>query len=269
MMFKKRLWASAICISSVVALMGLVGCTVAIPSSTVTISTTTADYSGPDNMGQWPVFYDITAGSESYLWFTESNVNEIFRISPKTGNITDIPTPGIASIDITSGPDGNLWFTEWGGNKIGEISPKTGIITAYDIPIGDSSPNGITTGPDGNIWFTEGHQLLAEGDVDSIGKITPKTGNVTEYNIPTTEAEPTGITVGPDGNLWFTEGLGNKIGKISPATGNITEYSLPTADSSPQDISHGFLDILMEATKEAIFELVQEQLNTKLDKPKT
>ena len=120
----------------------------------------------------------------------------------------------------------------------------------------------ITAGLDGNLWFTE-------ADENKICKISPSTGEITEYHIPTADARPWGITVGPDGNLWFTETDGNNIGKISLKTGVITEYTLPTADSSPQDISHGFLDILMEATKEAIFELVQEQLNTKLDKPKT
>ena len=35
------------------------------------------------------------------------------------------------------------------------------------------------------------------------------------------------------------------------------------------EFSHKFLEILTEATKEAISELIQEQINAKLDKPKT
>jgi streptogramin lyase len=132
MMFNKKLWASILCVYCVLVLIQLMGCTTITPTNTLATSTTTANYSGPGNLGQKPVFYAITAGPASYLWFTESNANEILRIFPKTGSITYIPTPGVASIDIISGSNSDLWFTEYGG--IGEISSQTGTITGNDIP---------------------------------------------------------------------------------------------------------------------------------------
>jgi sugar lactone lactonase YvrE len=65
----------------------------------------------------------ITAGPDGNLWFTESAVNKIGRISPR-GTITEFPVPttGSGPDGITAGPNGNLWFTEYDGNKIGRIT---------------------------------------------------------------------------------------------------------------------------------------------------
>ena len=151
--------------------------------------------------------WDITAGPDGNLWFTEYAGNNIGRITT-AGDITEflIPTVGSQPHGITAGPDGNIWFTENFGNNIGRITPA-GVITEF--PVG-SAPWGITAGPDGNIWFTENFG-------NNIGRITPA-GVITEFPIPTAGSWPWGITAGPDGNLWFTEQYGDNIGRLNMAT---------------------------------------------------
>ena len=105
----------------------------------------------------------ITAGPDGNLWFTETFINKIGRITP-SGAVTEFPLPASPSapsapVAITAGPDGNLWFTEGFGNKIGRITPS-GTITEFPLPASHSAFDaklgaGITTGPDGNLWFTE------------------------------------------------------------------------------------------------------------------
>src|SRR5207244_3643912 len=99
--------------------------------------------------------YQITAGPDGNLWFTEIVGNNIGRIIP-TATISEfaIPTAGSKPQKIALGPDGNLWFTEIGSNKIGRISPS-GSISKFSIPTAKSWPFGIALGPDGNLWFTE------------------------------------------------------------------------------------------------------------------
>jgi streptogramin lyase len=96
----------------------------------------------------------ITSDPDGNLWFTENLVNEIGKISPKTGSITEyvVPTNNAYPIDITRRPNGNLWFTEQLGKKIGEISPSTGIITEYNFPDNVADPIGIVAAPDSNLW---------------------------------------------------------------------------------------------------------------------
>ena len=157
----------------------------------------------------------IAAGPDGNLWFTESNINRIGRIT-QDGIVIEFGT-GITSSPsgIAAGPDGNLWFTEF-HDRIGRITPS-GVVTEFSVGISEGAiPGGIATGPDGNLWFTE-------YGGSRIGRITPL-GVVTEFStgIPAFSF-PDGITAGPDGNLWFTDGR-SRIGRITPL-GVVTEYA--------------------------------------------
>jgi len=104
----------------------------------------------------------ITTGPDGNLWFTETNANQIGRITP-SGTITEfpIPAPFTNLAAITSGPDGNLWFTNWFpfGIPIGSgLGPEVGRITTAGLVSETAGPAGvgITAGPDGNLWIAGG-----------------------------------------------------------------------------------------------------------------
>lgn len=80
--------------------------------------------------GAWP--YSITPGPDGNLWFSESNANQIAKITP-SGVITEYTIPTLNSMPrgIATGPDSNIWFTEYAGNKIGRIT--TGIVTTPTV----------------------------------------------------------------------------------------------------------------------------------------
>jgi streptogramin lyase len=203
-------------------------------SQSCTLAGTIADYP-LQTPNSWP--FDITAGPDGNLWFTESNGNSIGEITP-TGTIAEHPLPHLGSkpIGITTGPDGNLWFTEHDGNRIGRITPQ-GAIAEFPLPTPGSGPGYITVGPSGtaastsSLWFTE-------EDGNRIGRISP-TGTIKEFPpLPSPGSAPLGITLGADGNLWFTEFLGTRIGHITP-TGTISEDTLPAPGGLPRDITQG------------------------------
>jgi streptogramin lyase len=175
--------------------------------------------------------FGISVGADGNLWFTQSQANQIGRITPLGAFLDEIPllNAGSGIGDITVGPEGNLWFVEYIGNRIGRITPG-GIITEFAIPTPNSGPLGIAAARDGDLWFTE----LFE---NKIGKITPE-GAFTEVQIPTSKSLPERIVEGPDGNLWFVEFGANQIGRITPS-GNITEFALPSPNSSPLGITVG------------------------------
>jgi virginiamycin B lyase len=152
----------------------------------------------------------ITTGPDGALWFAESAVGKIARITTSgTINEYDLPSGG-RPITITAGPDGALWFA---GTCIGRITTG-GVVTDYPV----CGTYGIATGPDGALWFTE--------DSDNkVGRITTS-GIVTEYVVPTANSDPSDIVAGPDGAMWFVENFGNKIGRIT-MQGDITEFAVP------------------------------------------
>jgi len=54
------------------------------------------------------------------IWFTETNVNQIAKINPKSGKIVEVPLPTGDSgpFGIATGPDNALWFVESKANKV-------------------------------------------------------------------------------------------------------------------------------------------------------
>lgn len=209
----------------------------------------------------------ITAGPDGNVWFTESDVNKIGRVTT-SGVFTEFTVPFSLPNGIVAGPDGNLWVTDE-ASKIDRITPS-GAVTRYQVPTINGYPSGITVGPDGALWFTEyiGNKIgrvttagiVTEYPIPTVGSgptgITAAGGSlwftefgsskigqmstagvvVAEYYVPTPFAQPDGITAGPDGAVWFTEFYGNKIGRITTA-GVITEYPVPTVNGGPVGIT--------------------------------
>jgi virginiamycin B lyase len=159
--------------------------------------------------------FDITAGPDGNIWFTESGPpDRIGRLSP-SGALDEFTVSGDGVDEITAGPDGNLWFTVVWSSAIGKITPE-GAITLFPIPTPNAQPTGIATGSDGNIWFSEWGKRR-------IGRMTPQ-GGLTEFPLPSKVAQPSYMTLGPDGNVWY--GAFQRIGRITP-TGEVEEFRNP------------------------------------------
>src|SRR5438445_9203361 len=80
--------------------------------------------------------YEIAAGADGSVWFTESRAGKIGRVlsssAPGGSGFTvreyPIPTPAAAPHGIALGPDGAIWFTEFGAGKIGRIASSGEIV---------------------------------------------------------------------------------------------------------------------------------------------
>jgi virginiamycin B lyase len=172
------------------------------------------------------------------LWFTETNANQIGRVT-MNGTFIEYPIPTPASGPTGIAYDGNstFWFTERDGNKIASIT-TAGVITEYPIPTASSQPNSIAAnGSFGGVWFTE-------QSGNKIGFLA-SSGAITEYSIPTPNSVPVGalLTNGIlSTSVTFAEYAANNIAVITqeenPILGpapppSFTEYPLPTANSAP------------------------------------
>jgi virginiamycin B lyase len=169
----------------------------------------------------------IVTGSDNNLWFAETNVAKIGKLTP-TG-ILEYPIPSGADPGmITAGPDGALWFTEPDVNRIGRIT-TSGVITEYPIPTADSQPSDIIAGSNLDLWFTEQNG-------NRIGRISEDGNTITEVRLPTGNSQPTSLTLASDGSVWFTESNANKYGRIT-TNSTVTEFTLPITNSQPTAIT--------------------------------
>jgi virginiamycin B lyase len=141
--------------------------------------------------------YDIHAGPDGRLWFTEGGAIGAITTS---GTITEYPISG-SSQSLTAGSDGNLWFTEPNANKIGRIT-TAGVSNTYAVPTMLATPWQIAAGKDGAVWFTE-------NGGGQIGRAAPD-GTVTEYAVADLSGE-SAILAGSDGNLWVTSYAGKML----------------------------------------------------------
>jgi streptogramin lyase len=193
----------------------------------------------------------ILVGPDKNIWFLDIGSNEIGRVIPSSGTITEF---GMASgmhagaqlNAMEVGPDGNIWFTDQGSTKaIGRLlisAPDTSPTKIHEFT--DPSlqfPTELTAGPDGNVWFTDS---LAP----AIGRITPG-GVLTLFGTTNglrANAIPDGLTVGGDGNIWFidTQSVGTRmVGKLTVSAPDgsatkITEIGL-TLNGAEDDITLG------------------------------
>ena len=155
--------------------------------------------------------FQITAGPDRALWFTEGNGNKIGRITT-TGEVEEFRVPTPASCSPGESPPartGALWVHRARGQQDRGGPPHPADSTEFTIPTPAATPGESTAGPDGALWFTETNG-------NKIGRITTS-GRFTEFTIPTPNSNPVGITAGPDGALWFAESDGNNIGRITTA----------------------------------------------------
>jgi uncharacterized protein (TIGR03437 family) len=140
--------------------------------------------------------FQIVAGPDGNLWFTESRESKIGRITP-SGLVTEYPLldPLSGAQWITAGPDGNVWFivTFPGNYRIARITPN-GAISEFALP--SPNPYSLISGQDA-LWY-----LIAG---QKIGKVTTS-GMVSEFTLPVPFGNTiTEITTDAEGNLRFVQ----------------------------------------------------------------
>ena len=100
--------------------------------------------------------------------------------------------------------------------------------TWFDLPTGDSLPQGIAAGPDGMNW-------VASRGAAEIARVAPG-GSMSPIDLEF-GVDPYDIVRGPDGAMWFTEHNGNRIGRLT-VDGELSEFYLRDL-STPTGITVG------------------------------
>jgi virginiamycin B lyase len=128
--------------------------------------------------------FDIAAGPDGSMWFTEFRAAKIGRIN-SSGKVTEpkVPTSNGEPYQITAGPDRSVWFTEYNSTSIGRVT-LSGQVTQIKLPRPSYGGAGITSG--------------------LIGRITSR-GSISELALPTPGSNPSGIAKVPAGTICVTE----------------------------------------------------------------
>jgi virginiamycin B lyase len=100
----------------------------------------------------------IVTGPDGNLWFTEDASDQVGRLNPTTGQLTEFRIDiGCFPQDIASGA-GALWFTCYFLDEVGRVTTN-GQVTAFPVPNHlhgyPDTLEGIAAGAANDMWFTE------------------------------------------------------------------------------------------------------------------
>jgi virginiamycin B lyase len=156
----------------------------------------------------------------------------IGKLNPKTGALTEYPTPEHGDPHtLIFDKDGILWFTMQNLNRIGRLDPKTGDMKLLTPPTAGSRPYGMALNSTGTIFFVE-------FGTNQVGSIDPKTMEFHEYKLPDAAARPRRIAITSDDTVWYSDYARGYLGHLDPATGKVTEWQSPSGPKSePYGIS--------------------------------
>jgi streptogramin lyase len=189
--------------------------------------------------------HDVIVDKAGYAWYTNFGEQNVGRLDPKTGKVTEYPLPDLkpgwpqGSLGLHADQDGNLWIGMMYQGAIGRIDWKTGQVTPYSLPpemnkamaqVNMVRPESATV--DHKVWaqnngFAAVHRLdLATGAIETIAPFKDAAAGE-NHNI---------YDVVPDSqnNLYFTDFAQQQIGRVDAKSLAVTFYQLPTAKSAPR-----------------------------------
>jgi virginiamycin B lyase len=165
----------------------------------------------------------VIVGPDGAAWVTDSGLNAIVRVDPKTDKVSAYPLPIKQNANLntaTFDQTGTLWFTGQNG-YYGRLDPKTGKVEVFDAPRG-RGPYGICTAPDGGVWYSS----LAGSH---IARIDTKTGQATVVEPPTRGQGARRVWTDSKSRVWVSEWNAGQVAVYDPKTNQWREWKLPGA----------------------------------------
>jgi streptogramin lyase len=189
--------------------------------------------------------HDVIVGKDGIVWFSSFGEQNLGRLDPKTGKVTEFPYPKhredfpTGSLGLRADGAGNLWLGNMYQATIVRFDPKQEQFRFWTLPaernIDAAQINMVSpqrSDVDGKVWtqnngFAGVHRLdLATGKIETWEpfKNAPKGESHNIYDVI------------PDSrnNAYFTDFRQGQIGRIDARTGEVSLFQTPTRRSAPR-----------------------------------
>jgi virginiamycin B lyase len=215
--------------------------------------------------------HGVIMGSDGAAWVTDSGLNAIVRVDPKTEEVKVFALSGVPNINMNTAAfdsKGILWFTGQNG-YYGRLDVKSGKIEAFSAPRG-RGPYGIAATPEGVIYYASlagSHIARIEGDSakviepptagqgarrvwsDSKGRVwvsewnsgqvsmfEPKTNAWRAWKAPGERAAIYAVYVDDRDYVWLSDFNANALVRFDPSAEKFETFNLPSANASVRQI---------------------------------
>ena len=166
--------------------------------------------------------HGVIVGPDGAPWITDSGLNAIVRVDPKTEKVDVFPLPkGTPYANLNTAAfdkNGILWYTGQSG-YYGRVDTKTGKVEVFEAPRG-RGPYGICTAPDGSVYYAS----LAGSH---IARIDTKTGKATVIEPPTPGQGARRVWADSKNRIWVSEWNSGQVSLYDPKTNQWREWKLP------------------------------------------
>jgi len=189
--------------------------------------------------------HDVIVGKNGTVWYTNFGEQNIGRMDPKTGAVTEIALPELkkgwpqGSLGLRPDREGNLWFGMMYQGAIGKFEINAQKVVTFSLPpemnkdmaqVNMVRPESASI--DGKIW-SQNNGFAA------IHRLDPKTGQI--ETIAPFQGAGAGenhniYDIVPDSmnNLYFTDFAQQHIGRLDAKTGHVQLFEVPTKGSAPR-----------------------------------
>jgi virginiamycin B lyase len=188
--------------------------------------------------------HDVMVDSGGTVWFSSFGEQELGRLDPKTGKVTEIALPTLkpdvptGSLNLELDADGNPWLAMMYQPGVVKYDKQAGKVDTYPLPQDLLIP-GVQIGMvdarhdkvDGKVW-------IQDAGTRWFDRLDPKTGKMEGYPqpkaFPKGAHSPYGMVSDKDNNLWFFDFAGQSIGKVDAKTLDTVLFTTPTPNSRPR-----------------------------------
>jgi virginiamycin B lyase len=190
--------------------------------------------------------HDVIVDSQGMAWYSNFGEQNIGKLDPKTGKVTEYPVPitkegwPTGNLALRFDKDQNMWLGLMLQGAIAKFDTKTETFQTWKLPpewnndatqVNMVSPERYSV--DGKVWLeNHGYTMILRMDLKS-GRFEP----FEPFKGAFEKGENHNIyDVVPDShnNAYFTDFEQGQIGRIDAKTGKITFYATPTPYSRPR-----------------------------------
>lgn len=188
--------------------------------------------------------HDVMVDADGIVWYSSFGEQELGRLDPKTGKVTEIALPllkpGVptGSLNLELDRDGNPWLAMMYQPGVVKYDKKAEKVVTYPLPpelvdpgvqIGMVDPRNDNV--DGKVWIQDAGTRwfdrldLASGRMEQF--LQPKA-------FPKGAHSPYGMVSDRENNIWFFDYAGQSIGRTDAKTLDTVLFTTPTPNSRPR-----------------------------------